>query len=93
MPLSALVQSGPSIGRLLTLFLPDRLEVPLLKAAAAITDARGYSALRLAHAEALDLVNHMATVERSITGGQAEVLRDYFSDAAAAPRDVSQLTE
>lgn len=88
--LSAIVQGGPSIGRVLTLFLPDRLEVPLLKAATAVGQARGYCALRLARAEALALVNHLALVERSITQGEAEVLRDYFNEAAAAPCDASQ---
>lgn len=88
--LSALAQSGPPIGRVLTLFLPDRLEVPLLKAAVAVVQATGFSALRLAHAEALALVNHLALVERSITQGEADVLRTYFNDAAAAPRDASQ---
>ena len=83
-------QPGPSIGRVLTLFLPDRLEAPLLKAAAAIAQARGYSPLRLAHAEALALVNHLAQAERSITQGEADVLRTYFNDAAAVPRDASQ---
>lgn len=87
--LSDLAQCGPAIGRVLTLFLPDRLEVPLLKAAASVVQARGYSALRLAHAEALDLVNHLVLVERSITHGQAEVLRDYFNDAAAGHREAT----
>jgi hypothetical protein len=80
---AALAMAGPSIGRLLTLFLPDRLEVPLLKAATAVVQARGYCSLRLAHAEALDLVNHLALVERSITQGEADVLRTYFNEAAA----------
>lgn len=83
---------GPSIGRLLTLCLPERLEALLLKAAIALVLARGYSAKRLAHAEALALVNHLALAERSITQGEADVLRTYFNDAAA-PRDASQPAE
>jgi hypothetical protein len=87
--LSDLAQCGPPIGRLLTLFLPDRLEVPLLKAAASVVQARGYCSLRMAHYEALALVNHLALVERSITQGEADVLRDYFNEAAAANREVA----
>lgn len=83
---------GPSIGRLFTLFLPERLETPLLRAATALVRARGYSAVRLAHAEALALVNHLAQAERSITQGEADVLRTYFNEAAA-PRDASQPAE
>ena len=83
---------GPSIGRVLTLFLPERLETPLLKAATALVLARGYSSVRLAHAEALALINHLALAERSITQGEAEVLRTYFNDSAAL-RDTSQPAE